>query len=56
MGFRLHSGCQKRHPESKKAWQVRSNVKVIVTFVIVKVFAMNFTLWLDCQHKALILK
>ena len=53
MGFRLHNGCQKRHPDSKKARQVRSNVKVIVTIVIVKVFAMNFTSWLVCQHRVL---
>jgi len=55
MGLRVHIGSQKRHCDSKKKkpLQVRSNVKVIVTFVIVKVFAMNFTSWLDCQHRVL---
>jgi len=37
----------------KKARQVRSNVRVTVTFVIVKVFAMNFTSWLECQYRVL---
>ena len=44
MGLRLHSGSQKCRPDSKKARQGRSNVKVI---------AMNFTLWLDCQYRVL---